>query len=182
MNIRQASTTEANKKQASGNATATAMFASRRSAWAALLITVVLGSGCATSQPAPEPANVAPTLTRPDGSVRVDTDNREAARLWASAERAMSEDKPGIALELLYEALEIDPQNSLLWSRAAELQLDTLEPELAENYALRSNAWASENRPLLYRNWLIIEHARSMRGDLLGVRSAHKQVQAYQSK
>jgi len=32
---------------------------------------------------------------------------------------------------------------------------------------------------LLYRNWLIIEHARSMRGDLLGVRSARKQVQLY---
>ena len=145
---------------------------------------VALGSGCATSQQQSDNDRVAaaPALTRPDGSVRVDTQNAESAKLWASAERAMSEGRPEIALELLYEALEVEPQNSLLWSRAAELQLDTLEPELAENYALRSNSWAAENRPLLYRNWLIIEHARSMRGDLLGVRSAHKQVQAYQSK
>ena len=150
----------------------------------ALLVMVVLCAGCASSQQQAVDNQIvaAPTLTRPDGSVRVDTNNQEAASLWASSERAISDGRPEIAIELLYEALEIEPQNSLFWSRAAELQLDTLEPELAENYAMRSNTWAGENRPLLYRNWLIIEHSRSMRGDLLGVRSAHKQVQIYQNK
>ena len=184
MNSPHASNTGAGSYPASGNDMGGAT-GRRKPLRAALLIMVVLASGCATSQ---QPANndervaAAPLLTRPDGSVRVDSQNQESARLWASAERAQSEGRTQIALELLYEALEIEPQNSLLWSRAAELQLDILEPELAENYALRSNSRAGENRPLLYRNWLIIEHARSMRGDLLGVRSAHKQVQVYQIK
>lgn len=123
---------------------------------------------------------MAPISARPDGSVRVDTQDQNVAKLWAAAEKARGENRLTIALELLYEAMELDPQNSLLWSRAAEIQLDSLEPALAENYAVRSNSWAGDNKPLLYRNWLIIEHARSMRGDLLGVRSAHKNVQLYQ--
>jgi len=157
----------------------------RTAGWIALLIAAALGTGCATTPQSAsntEPPSIATSLSRPDGAVRVDTDNAEAAKLWASAERATSEGKTEIALELVYAALDIDPQNSLLWSRAAELQLDALDPQLAESFAMRSNTWAGNNRPLLYRNWLIIEHARSMRGDLLGVRSAHKQVQAYQSR
>jgi len=138
--------------------------------------------GCASTPAESSSVNlstVAPIIARPDGAVRVDTQSNEVARLWAAAETARSQNKLAISLELLYEALEIDPSNSLLWSRAAELQLDNVEPALAENYALRSNASAGEHQALLYRNWLIIEHARSMRGDLLGVRSAHKQVQLY---
>jgi hypothetical protein len=99
--------------------------------------------------------------------------------LWAASERAREENRPEIALELLYEAIEIAPQNSLLWSRAAEIKLDSVEPAAAEDFAVRSNSHAGDNRPLLHRNWLIIEHSRSMRGDLLGVRSAQKQVQLY---
>ena len=144
----------------------------------------MLVSACATPQSQNRGNSslsaVAPIVVRPDGGVRIDTTSQEVASLWASAERARAQSKLNIALELLYEAIEIDPQNSLLWSRAAEYKLDALEPALAENYATRSNTFAGENRPLLYRNWLIIEHARSMRGDLLGERSAHKQVQLYQ--
>lgn len=150
---------------------------------ASVLLAVVLGAGCsgAPKQGVVEPSTpIAPIMARPDGSVRVDTNNQSVAKLWAAAEKARIQERHTIALELLYEALEIDPQNSLLWSRAAEIQLDSLEPTLAENYAVRSNSWAGENRPLLYRNWMIIERSRSMRGDLLGVRSAHKQVQLYQ--
>ena len=149
----------------------------------AIVLCALLVSACATPSQNGTSGSltaVAPVVARPDGGVRLDTTNQEVARLWASAERARVEKKPGISLELLYEAIEIDPENSLLWSRAAEHKLDALEPALAENYATRSNNYAGENRPLLYRNWLIIEHARSMRGDLLGERSAHKQVQLYQ--
>jgi len=147
----------------------------------ALLATLLL-SGCASprSQSAAALKPINPVLSRPDGAVRVDTENERVASLWASAEKARNTGKPVIALELLYEALEISPQNSLLWSRAAEIQLDNLEAALAESYATKSNAFAGSNPSLLYRNWLIIEHARSMRGDLLGVRSAHKMVQQYQ--
>lgn len=139
-------------------------------------------TGCAGMRPVDTKKSepFTPTFTRPDGAVRVDTTDESVAQLWASAEQARLDGRSGVALELLYEALEVSPQNSLLWSRAAELQLDSLEAALAESYANKSNAFAEENAPLLYRNWLIIEQSRSMRGDLLGVRSAHKKVQQYQ--
>ena len=124
------------------------------------------------------PVNTIPV--RPDGAVRIDTNDQQTARLWASAEQARQAGQTSAALEILYEALDNSPQNALLWSRAAELQLDSLEATLAESYATKSNAYAGDNRPLLYRNWLIIEHARNMRGDLLGVRSARIKVQEYQ--
>ncbi len=145
-------------------------------------VSAMLTVGCAATKPNDIAASLpdAPIFTRPDGSVRIDTANEEVAKLWASAESARAKNRPTVALELLYEALELDPGNSLVWSRAAEIQLDNLEPTLAEDFATRSNSFASENRPLLHRNWLIIEHSRSMRGDLLGVRSAHKEVQSYQ--
>lgn len=148
---------------------------------AAALITVAVLSGCAASpnDSAAQLTAVDPIVSRPDGSVRVDTENQDVAALWASAEKARNEGKQKIALEILYQALEISPQNSLIWSRAAEIQLDNLDPSLAESYASKSNAFAGNNASLLYRNWLIIEHARGMRGDLLGVRSAHKKVQEY---
>lgn len=150
--------------------------------FAAAIAVPLLVASCASmqsGQPAKSVDAVEPVESRPDGSVRFDTENEQVARLWIAAEKARSEKRNAIALELLYDALEISPQNSLLWSRAAELQLDNLEAALAENYAVKSNSFAGDNNALLYRNWLIIEHARSMRGDLLGVRSAHKKVQQY---
>jgi hypothetical protein len=149
----------------------------------AVFFSVLLLASCASTprdnqqKPLNDTALVVP---RPDGSIRVDTDDEKVARLWASAEEARRAGQDAAALELLYDALEVSPQNALLWSRAAELQLDTLEAAMAENYATKSNTFAGDNQPLLYRNWLIIEHARNMRGDLLGVRSAHKKVQQYQ--
>lgn len=140
-------------------------------------------SGCSLFNPTPVQTTAeaaAPIISRPDGSVRGNTDFEKVADLWASAEEARTKEQYTVALEFLYDALDVNPQNPLLWSRAAEIQLDTLEAALAESYATKSNAFAQDNRPLLYRNWMIIEHARKMRGDLLGVRSAHKKVQEYQ--
>lgn len=148
-----------------------------------LVLAVLTLSGCSLLNPAPvQPTTeaVAPIVSRPDGSVRGNADYEKVAELWAAAEEARNNDQNSVALEFLYDALEVNPKNALLWSRAAEIQLDTLEAALAESYANKSNAFAQENRPLLYRNWMIIEHARNMRGDLLGVRSAHKKVQEYQ--
>ncbi|MGQ7843590.1 hypothetical protein ACUNV4_03855 [Granulosicoccus sp. 3-233] len=116
-----------------------------------------------------------------DDIARGDTDDQQVAQLWSAAEKARQSGQDALALKLVYEALDVSPQNPLLWSRAAELQLDALEAALAESYASKSNAFASpDDRTLLYRNWLIIEQARQVRGDLLGVRSAHRKVQEYQ--
>jgi len=140
-------------------------------------------AGCATMEEpavAPELPPAVPDQTRPDGSVRVDTEDARIAQLWSAAEQSASQGATDEALEHLYAALELDQANPLLWSRAAELQLDRSEAAIAETFAVKSNAFAADNQALLYRNWLIIEHARTMRGDLLGIRSAHRKVQQYQ--
>lgn len=139
--------------------------------------------GCSTLEPVdaqPEQPVSSSATTLADGSVRIDTDDARVAQLWSAAEQARVDDDDAQSLELLYQALELQPQNAMFWSRAAEIQLDNEEPALAENFAVKSNAFAGNNVALLYRNWLIIEHARDVRGDLLGVRSAHRKVQEYQ--
>lgn len=139
-------------------------------------------SSCAAMQEsqggAPKPKSPANEL--PDGDIRFDTSDPRIVELWAASEQARRNQNRDQALRHLFEAIEISPENSLLWSRAAEIQLSNEQAALAENFAAKSNTYAGNNNTLLHRNWLIIEHARSLRGDLLGVRSAHKKVQEYQ--
>lgn len=144
----------------------------------ALLIAL---SGCATtnSNQDLDATEFEPVSTRADGSVRGETKDKTVARLWASAENARRSENDTAALQIIYEALELDPKNAILWSRAAEIQLDGLQAQLAESYATKSNAFADDNSTLQYRNWLIIKHARDMQGDLLGARSASKMVQQF---
>ena len=156
--------------------------AARHAAPCAVLALALLAlAGCASGpdpRDAPRPPAVTSGATLPDGSVRADTDDARIAQLWSAAQQAYAGNDAATALEHLYEALELAPGNALLWSRAAEIQLDAEQPAVAENLAVKSNA--GDNRALRYRNWLIIEHARDMRGDLLGVRSAHRKVQQFQ--
>lgn len=149
-----------------------------------LLCSTLLLGACASTppnKPAPTDTGLSPVVKHIDGAARGDTDDAQVAQLWSASEQARRSGQNATALKLVYEALELSPQNPMLWSRAAELQLEELEAALAESYATKSNAFAAEDdSTLLYRNWLIIEQARQMRGDLLGVRSAHKKVREYE--
>jgi len=137
-------------------------------------------TGCQTVPDAPAPTLPSSARAQLDGSIRYDTNDQRVAELWSAAEDARRSNNDNAALDLLYQALDLSPENSLLWSRAAELQLDNDQALQAENLALKSNAFAGDNSVILHRNWLIIEHARTLRGDLLGVRSARKRVQEFQ--
>jgi len=143
---------------------------------------VGFSSGCASIRPsqAPPPQPTALANEVPEGGIRFDTTDPRIVELWTASVQARQDQNSDQALRFLFEALEISPQNSLLWSQAAEIQLVNEQAALAENFAAKSNTFAGNNTTLLHRNWLIIEHARSLRGDLLGVRSAHKKVQEYQ--
>ena len=154
-----------------------------------LSMAVALASGCASLQNAgpnagsesgTESGSQAAIPASPNGSIRYDVEDERVAQLWAAAEQARLDNDTDQALAHLFSALELSPKNSAIWSRAAEIQLQTNEAALAETFAIKSNAFAGNNTSLLHRNWLIIEHARSLRGDLLGVRSAHKKVQEFQ--
>jgi len=155
---------------------------------ALIVSSAVLVMGCQSTRQSSAPLLVTEPVPvvgsqnqpQPESSVRYDTQDARIAKIWLEAEQARRGGNSDLALQRLFEGIDIQPQNSLLWSRAAEIQLNNEQAALAENFAAKSNTFAGNNDSLLHRNWLIIEHARSMRGDLLGVRSAHKKVQEYQ--
>jgi len=152
-----------------------------------LLLTIAGCTSLKTTTNKPATSNTAPVL-RPsldgsgnpgDGTVRHDISNARVAQLWAKAERSRASGNEDEAARYILQALELEPTDGVLLSRAAELQLALGQPVLAESYAVRSNALAETNRTLLLRNWMIIEHSRQARGDLLGVRTAHRMVQQF---
>lgn len=159
-----------------------------------LLSSLIIGlTGCAAMQNAANKDSQKPTTdiqpaarisitgtVLSDGSIRHDTNSARVAQLWAAVEKARANDNAEAADRYLKEAISISPEDAVLWSRAAEIKLTLLEPALAENYAAKSNVYSVDNPTLQHRNWLIIEHARELRGDLLGVRDAHKMVQKLQ--
>ena len=147
-----------------------------------LLCVVFVVGGCASVQEPQRSTPLTPLVTETllDDAIRYDTEDARVAQFWSAAEQARLEQRDDVAMGHLLQALEISPHNSIIWSRAAELHMRNEQAALAENYAMKSNTFAGTNNALLYRNWLIIEYARGVRGDLLGVRSAHKKVQEFQ--
>lgn len=154
-----------------------------------LLLAIVGISGC-TSLKGSTSNNVAsatpPVLqqaanTQVNNTIRHDTANVRVAQLWAEAERSRYAGDDIEASRYILQAIELEPTDSVLLSRAAELQLQMGQAVLAETYAVRSNTLAVSNRPLMLRNWMIIEHSRDVRGDLLGVRTAHRMVQQFRN-
>lgn len=145
--------------------------------WIPLAVVVAL-AGCATAPPEPEPEEPAVDEQPfdPDGSVRHTVDNEAVALLWEQAEDARRNDEPKSAIGALERALRVAPEDPVLWSRLAELQLERGEHGVAENLAARSNSLAEERRLLRYRNWLIIAAAREQRGDEEGARQAQAEA------
>lgn len=158
-----------------------------------LLTTVLVLAACATAperEPdaadpeAVDPGTVDPGTVEPadeepvadDGSIRHTVDNEAVALLWEQAEEARANDEPRSAIGALERALRVAPEDPVLWSRLAELQLEQGEHGVAENFAARSNSLAQAHRRLRYRNWLIIAAAREYRGDEAGARAARAEA------
>ena len=107
------------------------------------------------------------------GDIRHDIENPEVARLWQESAILSRNGDIDSAKARLQQAITLTPRDAVLWSRAAEFELDQNAFLRAENYAAKSNYLATlASRPLRYRNWLIIKRSREGRGDLLGAREA----------
>ncbi|MDO6460174.1 hypothetical protein Q4485_05665 [Granulosicoccaceae sp. 1_MG-2023] len=120
------------------------------------------------------------SYTDSDGGIRHEVRDETVAELWRKADLEMRKGQQENALKYINMAIETTPEDPVLWSRGAELYLSVRENGLAENYATKSNSFANrDSRTLMYRNWLIIKHAREMRGDLLGARDAQENVLRY---
>jgi len=107
------------------------------------------------------------------GVISHEVTDENVARLWQESEIFRRNGDLESARGKLQQAIVITPKDAVLWSRAAEIELTRQAHLRAENYAAKSNFLATVgNRPLRYRNWLIIQRARKGRGDLLGAREA----------
>jgi len=113
-----------------------------------------------------------------DGSITHTVDNQAVALLWDQSLEAWENDEPRSAISALERAIQVAPEDPVLWSRLAELRLQQGESARAENLAARSNALAEDRRFLRYRNWLIIEAARERRGDREGAEQARQQAES----
>jgi len=145
-----------------------------------LLVAILLAglAACASrpTEPEPEPAPGEGPVD-PDGSIRHTVDNEAVALLWEQAEEARQNDELRSAISALERALRVAPEDPVLWSRLAELQLERGEDGVAENFAARSNSFAADHSLLRYRNWLIIAAAREQRGDREGARQARAEAE-----
>ncbi|MDZ7748688.1 MAG: tetratricopeptide repeat protein [Halofilum sp. (in: g-proteobacteria)] len=112
-----------------------------------------------------------------EGVVEHGIDNEAVAMLWDQAEQARAEGDTDAAIRAIERALDVDPDDAVLWSRLAELRLQTGEARVAENLATRSNSLAAGQRLLRYRNWLIIEAARQQQGDEQGADAARAEIE-----
>ena len=137
-------------------------------------------SACASLDSRPQEPNQAELIAEKldayifdEGDIRHDVKDPNVARLWQESQILRRSGEIEGALSKLQSALEITPRDAVLWSRAAEFALDIKSNLRAENYAAKSNFLTTlGNRPLRYRNWLIIQRSREGRGDLLGAREA----------
>lgn len=140
-----------------------------------LLVTAGL-FGC-VSAPVAEPP-LAPTKAGDD--IRLGVENEQVMALWQDAEVARQTRDFARATVRLEQAIGLEPGNPVLWSRLAEIRLLQKETGLAENLAAKSNALSPSNASLRYRNWLIIRHARELRGDQEGVDLAQRELEKLQ--
>jgi outer membrane PBP1 activator LpoA protein len=153
----------------------------RPSAQVVLVLAALLTGACASvgnnpsqSQLITERLDAAAQST---GDIRHNVTDPEVARLWQETEILRRGGELENARERLQQAIEITPNDSVLWSRAAEIELDLNAFLRAENYAAKSNFLALLSaQQLRYRNWLIIQRAREGRGDLLGAREAGLEI------
>lgn len=155
-----------------------------RTARACLAACAILGvSACATTGGETDIDPVAErldTYITENGDIQHDITSREVAAHWRESENLRSAGDLSGARVRLQQAIEVAPRDPVLWSRAAELELEMAENLRAENYAAKSNFLTSQrNSALRYRNWLLIERARDARGDLLGAREAQIEARKY---
>ena len=132
------------------------------------------GGGTAEMEEEITPRQVLPTSpTSIKGErIRHSLSDEEVLKLWRAAEQFRDVGDYKKAASLLEQAVQLAPSDPAIWSRLAELKLRADDDLIAENYAAKSNALAGSNTALKYRNWLIIQHARSKRNDSIGARKA----------
>ncbi|HEY5789834.1 MAG TPA: tetratricopeptide repeat protein, partial [Gammaproteobacteria bacterium] len=110
----------------------------------------------------------------PQPSPAIDGLLRDARQHWAAGRHEQ-------AAAGYERALRIEPRNAHLWQHLAALRLDQGKPQLAEQFAAKSNSFAGDSATLRQRNWRIIAAARRAGGDPRGAREADAQAARYEA-
>lgn len=145
-----------------------ARAAALAAALAALTGCASMGGGESTSAPAPKSGVVQHSFTNPS-----------VVAAWQQAEAARQRGDFLAAFKPLRQALTIEPNDPIIWSRLAEMALRLDKAEPAEKYADRSNQLAAGNQTLIYRNWLIIQRAREVNNDIEGAEQAQRRANQF---
>ncbi len=153
-------------------------------------VPVIEGSGqtSSTNQPVPgvitpEPQQPLPRMSPlpPPTAPAVIQDTLPASTpavtaLLGSAEKERLAGRTDRAAAAIERALDLEPQNALLWSRLAVIRLDQQNWQQAVVLAGRSNTFARNSRSLQLQNWRIIEQAKRGMGDNTGAAAARQMI------
>jgi len=104
----------------------------------------------------------------------VDDILRDVRRRWAAGQHEQ-------AAAGLERALRIEPANAYLWQHLAAVRLDQGRPQLAEQFAAKSNSVAGDSAALRLRNWRLIAEARRQAGNAAGAREADMRAAQYEA-
>ena len=121
-----------------------------------------------TDTTAAETLDAPPSATSP----AINTLLAQARTQWQTGEQQQ-------AVATIERALRIDPYSPYLWQHLAALRLAQKRPDLAVQFAAKSNSYAGGQRDILLRNWRIIAEARRLTGDDAGAREADARAASY---
>lgn len=123
---------------------------------AALLVSMLLLSACATTSFEEAPVSANPAVIALADTARNDIAAYQYAKAAASLERA----------------LRIEPRNARLWHKLAQVRVQEEEYRQAESLALRSNRFAGNDNLLRSANWKLIAECRKELGNAVGAQKA----------
>ena len=141
-----------------------------------ILFLLLQACGTAPEKPTGPHLTQAEINTRAGEDITLGVEKKAVVRLWEVAESARKSGEYSRANGLLEQAIRMSPEQPVLWSRVAELQLLLKQPIIAENYAAKANLLSQNFPALRYRNWMIIKYAREMRSDTKGAEQAQIQL------
>jgi len=125
----------------------------------------------AVSVPALAKLESLPSVTLPPQN------NRAVASLLAVAERQKKAGELEGAVATLERALSIEPRNSVIWSRMAELRFEQGRYDQAAQLAAKSNLFVGTNMALQARNYRLVALAKDTLGDRTAAAAALRQAE-----
>jgi hypothetical protein len=128
-------------------------------------------------QTLPRPLPAPPPAAAPVIQESLPTSSPAVTALLGTADKERQAGRTDRAAAAVERALDLEPQNALLWSRLALIRLEQRNWQQAVVLAGRSNSFARNNRSLQIQNWQIIESAKRGMGDNTGAAAARQMLQ-----